>query len=155
MWASKIKVVFLVPHTSLTFPSGARKVNKRQEMSVFWSPNSSWLLPCHCTLRFLYPYRNQTCVCEGRFFSETHFITYAWHTRCQLQTYLNTSVMMAISHPTVIYPWLFGLLCVWGRGRGKERSFGLCTDHRGTLGLLSVCRILPQNETLCFSNLVK
>lgn len=46
-------------------------------------------------------------------------------------------------------------LCVWGKGQGKDHSFGLGMDHRGTLGLLSVCRILPQNETFCFPNLVK
>lgn len=46
-------------------------------------------------------------------------------------------------------------LCLWGKGQGKGHSFGLCTDHWGTLGPLSVCRLWPENETFYFPNLVK
>lgn len=46
-------------------------------------------------------------------------------------------------------------LCIWGKGQGKDHSLSLCMDHWGTLGLLSVSRILPKNETFYFPNLVK
>lgn len=69
--------------------------------------------------------------------------------------YLNTSVVTVITYPTVIYLRLFGLSVFGARDKEKTTRSGLCMDHRWTLGPLSVCRILPLNETFCFPNLVK
>lgn len=46
-------------------------------------------------------------------------------------------------------------LRVRGKEQGKDHFLSLCMDHWGTLAPLSVCQILPQNETLYFPNLVK
>lgn len=69
--------------------------------------------------------------------------------------YLNTSAVTVITHPTVIYLRLFGLSVFGARDKEKTTRSGLCMDHRWTLGPLSVCWILPLNETFCFPNLVK
>lgn len=103
----------------------SRQCKRKARRERFWSPDSSWLLPCHCTLCFLYPYcgvlprhHKRTCVKAGSFQKRTK--AYAWHMRRWLQTYLNTSVMMGISHPTVIY-----LLTLFGPsvfGAGDEEK---------------------------------
>lgn len=115
---------FLVLHTSLTLYSGARNVNGRQETSVSD-------LPIHLGLGLVIArcafYIHIVAFCHSTtnrrvrrlvLFRNT-LKTYAGHMRCQLQTYLNTSVMMAISHPTVIYLWLFGLSAFGARDKEK------------------------------------
>lgn len=150
------------PHTSLTLGSRAGNVNRRQEMSVSDLPIhlGSCFVIARCAfyihiVEFCHSQcHKQTCVKAGSFPKHTKNICMTYEMSAA-DFYLNTSVMMAISHPTVIYLWLFGLSAFGGRGQGKDHSFGLCMDHWGTLGLLSVCRILPQNETFYFPNLVK
>ncbi len=115
---------FLVPHTSLTLCSGAGNVNKRLEMRVSDLPIhlGSRLVIARCAfyihiVEFCHSATNRR-VRRLVLFQNT-LKTYAWHMRCQLQTYLNTSVMMAISHLTVIYLWLFGLSAFGARDKEK------------------------------------
>lgn len=127
----------------------------------FCSPDYLWLLPQHCLLWFFSEY-HEFVHHSGRkghvrrlvLFQNT-VKTYAWCISCQLQPYLNNSAMVAIAHPTVIYLWLLSRSAFGARNKEKTTRWVYAQIIVEHWTLLSVCWILPLNETFCFHNLVK
>lgn len=98
-------------------------------------------------------HNKQTCLKAGSFPKPTKNICMTYEmSAADLPKHLCYDGYLTSDNDLSVVIWP---LCIWGRGQGKDHSFGLCMDHWGTVGLLSVCRILLQNETFYFSNLVK
>lgn len=127
----------------------------------FCSSDYLWLLPRRCLPWFLSAY-HEFVRHSGRkghvwrlvLFQNT-IKTYAWCISCQLQPYLNSSATVAISHPTVIYRWLLSRSAFGERNKEKTTRWVCAQIIVEHWTLLSVCWILPLNETFCFHNLVK
>lgn len=133
------QIDYLLPHI-LTLCSRAGCVNTRQEMSVESSGllTWSWLLVYVCTFMEFCNNTANRRVWRLVLFQNT-LKTYAWCISCQLQTY--ASVMMVISHPAVIYLWLFGL--IWGKGQGPLVWF-MHGSLWNTRALVSMLNFTPE-----------
>lgn len=124
-------------------------------------PEQPWLLPRRCLLWFVSAHHEFFCSSTRNghvqrlvLFQNT-LKTYAWCIRCQLQSYLNSSAMVAISHPTVIYLWLLSRFAFGASNKEKTTCWVYARIIVEHWTLLSVCWILLLNETFCFPNLVK
>lgn len=145
--------------TSYRYCATKQVVSTQNE--CFCSPDYLWLLPRHCLLWFLSAYHEFVCHSSRKghvwrlvLFQNT-LKTYAWCISCQLQPYLNSSAMVAISYPTVIYLWLLSRSAFGARNKEKTTRWVYAQIIVEHWTLLSVCWILLLNETFCFHNLVK
>lgn len=151
---------WFVLHILLTLCNKAGRVNTGQEtrVSIPWTALAlASTLPaviCVCTSWIFCSSTRNGHVQRLVLFQNT-LKTYAWCIRCQLQSYLNSSAMVAISHPTVIYLWLLSRFAFGASNKEKTTCWVYARIIVEHWTLLSVCWILLLNETFCFPNLVK